>query len=189
MDLDNKIIITEKPDNISWSTIHEILWAAHKNNRERGMSMKLPSLSGDELKEFMTDEGHCYVALCDNQIVGTCSYKIINRNTWYAKDQKVAYCALGAVLPEYQRMGIYKKLLDYRENAIKENKIGILEMDTAEHNVIVQKALYKNGFRYVSFKAYPYRKHYSVVMVKWLYEKPYRGFICKIMYLLTKYKT
>ena len=184
----NLVNILEKPDSMSWNTIHEVLWIAHKSNRDKGMVMRLPSLSGAELESFLKKDGHCFVAMLGDRVVGTCSFKKVRRNSWYAKDQDVAYCVLDALLPEYQGSGIYQQLVDYRESFIRKTGLGVLEMDTAEHNIAVQKSLFRDGFRYVGFKAYPYGKHYSVVMAKWLVEKPFSSYYCRLRFLLSKTK-
>ena len=45
-----EIRIMEKPDYVSWDEIHDVLWAAHKENRDAGMHMKYPGLPGDQLE-------------------------------------------------------------------------------------------------------------------------------------------
>ena len=49
--MDSSIQIIEKPDWVSWDEIHEVLWKAHENNRENGVFMSYPSLTGDEIKK------------------------------------------------------------------------------------------------------------------------------------------
>ena len=33
----------EKPDWVSWETIHDVLWEAHAENRKNGVFMRYPS--------------------------------------------------------------------------------------------------------------------------------------------------
>ena len=184
-----EIIIKEKPDWVSWDEIHEVLWKAHEGNRKAGMYMKYPSLSGDEISKLIGNLGHCFVALDGEKVVGTCSYKILKRNLWYAKGQNVAHCVLAGLLPEYRGRGIYQRLLDYRESFVMKDGIKIMDMDTAERNIGVQKAFIRNNFQYVYFNSFPYGKHYSIYMAKWLEERPYSLFYCKYRYYLAKFKT
>lgn len=185
----SSIQIVEKPDWVSWDDIHELLWKAHEGNRKAGMFMKYPSLSGDEISELLGSKGRCFVALDGGKVVGTCSYKVAKRNTWYAKGQKVAHCVLAGLLPEYRGSGIYQRLLDYRESFVRKDGINIMDMDTAERNISVQKAFIRNNFHYVYFNSFPYGNHYSVYMAKWLDGCPYSLLYCKCRYYFAKLKT
>lgn len=177
----------EKPDSVSWDVIHDVLWAAHAKNREDGIHMKAPALSGEKMKELVGEQGRCLVAMDGDKVVGTSSYKIITSNKWYAQGQAIAYWMLNGVLPEYQGNGIYSKLLRYSEESIRQSHINLIEMNTAEHNTTVQRALRKKGWVYVDFITFP-TDHYSVVMVKWLNACPFSRWKCWWMFTSNKWK-
>lgn len=169
----NKIQVIEKPDYISWEEIHNVLWLAHEKNREKGMVMRYPSLTGEELEKKIGKNGQTFVALDGDVVVGTCSYKLVQRNNWYTKGKKTAYFLMTSVLPEYQGSNVYFKLVKYRLKFIEDINIEVAYMDTAENNIIMQKILLKQGYKYVGFGASSYSNHYYVVMAKWFKECPF----------------
>lgn len=185
----DSIQVLEKPVELSWDAIHEVLWAAHKENRERGMKMRYPELTGAEIEQLLGNSGRCFVAIHDGRVVGTCSYVVRKRKTWYAKGKRVAHYILGGVLPECQGKGVYSQLMAYREKAVIESGLQIIDMDTAEQNKKETDILQHNGFRFVGYSSYPYGKHYSVVMAKWLNGCPYSSRYCSARFYLSKIKT
>ena len=173
-----EIRIKEKPDWVSWDEIHDVLWAAHKRNREAGMDMKYPSLPGDQLKELLKDGGQCFVALEGRKVVATGSYRIFKRRRWYnPKREKMISLLLDGILPEYEGKGIYSKLYHYREEHLKSLGFNLIDMDTAENNANIQKVFLKQGFRFVDFESYQ-TPHYSIMMAKWLNGCPYSKWEC-----------
>ena len=168
----------EKPDYVSWDEIHDVLWAAHKENRDAGMHMKYPGLPGDQLEGLLGDKGRCFVALEGRKVVATGSYRVITCKRWYNKTkQKVVSLLLDGILPEYGGKGIYSKLYHFREEHLKGLGFNLIDMDTAEKNVGIQKVFLKNGFHLVDFEVYK-SPHYSVVMAKWLKGCPYSKWEC-----------
>lgn len=49
------IIITEKPDYISWNEIKTCIWNAHSSNRSMGIFMGNPSLPADEIRRIIIE--------------------------------------------------------------------------------------------------------------------------------------
>lgn len=183
MNKKDDIVIQEKPEWVSWDMIHEVLWKAHQQNMAHGMTMRTVKLNGEELKERVGD-GQCFVALDrDDHIVGTGSIKVYLSQVWFAKGL-TAKLMLGAVLPEYQGRGIYRQLLQKRFDYAREKKASVILMDTAEHNLKMQKILKRYDFRYVSCFASKFSKHYSVVMAKWLSYCPYSKWYCQWRYFI-----
>ena len=185
----NELIIIEKPQNLSWEEIHNVLWAAHARNREKGIFMKYPSLSGDEIRKRVENNGHCFVALLDGKIVGTCSFRIQKRASWYTKGQEVAYYMMEGILPEYQGKGIYGRMMEYRERYVKNMGVHLVEMDTAQNNKEIQSIVLRHGFKYVRLHSYSFGKHYSVVMAKWLEGCPWPEWYCKLRFYASSLKT
>jgi hypothetical protein len=60
---ESSIQIIEKPEWVSWDEIHEVVWEAHANNREKGIIMSYPSLSGEEIKNMIGDHGKMFLAV------------------------------------------------------------------------------------------------------------------------------
>lgn len=168
----NNVQVIEKPDFISWDSIHEILYKAHESNRKNGVFMRTATLSGEELKNRIGDKGQCFVVLVNGELAGTISVKFILRNTWYHKG-RIADMMLAGVLPKYKGCGLYSLLTQECYAYSKKNGIDVIELDTAEGNIKLQSISLKNEFKYVATKASPYTKHYSVVMVKWLGKCPF----------------
>ena len=182
-----EIVVKEKPCDISWDEIHDVLWAAHAENRKAGLNMKAPCLPGSQMEALVGENGHCFVALDGEKVIGTCSFKIETRNNWYVHQQPIAYCMLAGILPEYRGKGVYSQLLSLREQHIRQLHIKLMEMNTAEHNTAVQEALLKKGWRRVDFISLK-SPHYSVVMAKWLDGCPYSTWKCWWKYTICKWK-
>ena len=70
-EMNTEINIIEKPEWVSWDEIHEVLWKAHEKNRENGVFMSYPSLSGDEIKRRVENNGKMFIALDGQNVVGT----------------------------------------------------------------------------------------------------------------------
>lgn len=182
-----EVEIIEKPDSISWDEIHEILLKAHADNRSKGIYMRTADLSGEELRERLGDDGICYVAIVDGQLAGTASIKFCERRRWYVNGT-IGDFMLTGVVPGFGGHGIYSALCQAREDAARARGVAVLEMDTNENNLPVQKILAKRGFRHVSMFVSPYVRHYSVVMAKWLGECPYSDAYCRRRFLWESFK-
>ena len=182
----DSFFLGEKPNSVSWDAIHDVLWKAHEQNRAQGMRMLYPSLPGDELEKLIGAEGRCFVAMDGAKVIGTCSFKPVKRNNWYSKGRTTAYYILDGVLPEYAGKGIHSKLFRLRQSYVENHGFDFFIMDTSEHNLPIQKAFLKNGFSYVSFKAYSTGGNYAVIMAKWLGKSPFPQWYCKGRFLLRK---
>ena len=166
------IKVMEKPDWISWDKIHEAIWKAHENNREKGVYMKYPTWSGLVIEEKLKD-GKMLVATDGTKLVGTAGVKLKKRASWYGNGT-FAYCFLDSVLPDYNGFGIYKQLSLKREELVKELGITRLFIDTHENNNRELAILKKNGYQSVDYRFY--NDHYNVVLVKWLDGCPFRNY-------------
>ena len=167
----NSITIMEKPEWISFDQIHDLLYKAHAINRENGFDVKTANMSGEELVEHLGTTGKCFVALDGNQLVGTASYRILQRDKWYAKGDVVDRVLVG-VLPEYKGRHISTMLFYTVVDEARKNGYKYIESRTAEDNHIVQTINLKDGYRYVDYKSTK-SKFYTVVMLQWLDSCPY----------------
>ena len=165
------ITIMEKPDWISYDDIHDLLYAAHGSNRDKGFHVKTATMSGKEIEAHLGETGRCFVALDGDKLVGTTSYRIVRKNYWCAKGDVVDRILAG-VLPEYKGKHISSMLFEKIVETAKKNGYEYILSTTAEENEIVQKINLKDGYRYIDFKSTP-ADHYTVVMLQWLNGCPY----------------
>lgn len=175
--MESNIQIVEKPDWVTWDEVHEVLVKAHAQNRANGINMRKPTLPGEEIAKEVGNEGKMFVALDGRRVVGTSAIVVKRKSYWCGgKQDCYASVCFDSVLPEYNGLGIFKKLDLRRE---KESQLmGIDKMlgDTHEKNqhrlTIAQKA----GYKFVDYKFCG--DHYNVVWVKWLNGCPYSDFRC-----------
>ena len=167
------IKVMPKPDWVSWDDIHELLMAAHKRNIEKGMTMNTTTMSGEDLKKHLGEEGRCFVAFCGDQLVGTTSVAISIGKKWYDKGKIVSKGAMSAILPKYQGMGILEEMNELRDAYIAEKGVQVMEGDTPEGNMVVRKFVASNGFKEVRYFPASHQNHFSVYFVKWLEGCPF----------------
>lgn len=179
-----KIEILEKPERVSWDDIHDVLWKSHAQNREKGINMALPSLPGEKIKEKVEGQGKMLVALCDGKVVGTAAIKTKQPNLWCGKGN-YAYCCFASVLPEYNGLGIFKKLDLKREELAKSMGLNRMLGDTNENNKHRLDIARKAGYIFVDISVW--KDHYNVVMVKWLNGCPYPNWYCKMQFFIHKW--
>jgi len=67
----SNIKIIEKPEWITYDEIHNLLYAAHESNREKGVNVATATMSGNELEEYLGAKGKTFVALDGEKLVGT----------------------------------------------------------------------------------------------------------------------
>ena len=110
--MDNTHIqIIEKPDWISWEAIRQCLIDAHAENRSKGINMTHYQWPVDKIKNHIGTEGVVLVALDESKLVGVLALSSIVKQKWYVTG-KCGYVGFGAVLPEYNGQGIFRKLYD-----------------------------------------------------------------------------
>lgn len=182
--INSDICIVEKPDWVSWDDIHEVLWKAHAENRSNGMKMSYPSLPGSAIREKIGENGKILVALDNDRLVGTAALKTKQTTLWFGQHQ-FGYCCFDSVLPEYNGIGIYKRLCEEREKMVRNMGLEMMLFDTHERNERVMSVNEKSGYKKVDLKFY--KDHYNVVMVKWLNGCPYSDFQCNSHFMYRKF--
>lgn len=178
----SEIQIVEKPEWVSWEDIHDVLWQAHAENRKNGILMSYPTLPEDVIKEKIGD-GKLLVALDNDRLVGTAALKTKQTTLWFGQHQ-FGYCCFASVLPEYNGLGIYKRMCEEREKMARNMGIELMLFDTHERNERVISINQMSGYKKVDMRFY--KDHYNVVMVKWLNGCPYSDYQCKIRFMLRK---
>lgn len=183
--MNTEINIIEKPDWVSWDEIHEVLWKAHEKNRENGVFMSYPSLTGDEIKKRVENNGKMYLALEGQHVIGTLALIIKQGNKWYNKGM-YGYLCFGAVLPNYSGKGIYRSLYKVAETSALNLGISVITRDTNEKNARMLKISKQEGYHFVECKAY--KDHFNIVRAKWLDGCPYPSWYIKLKFHLSKFK-
>ena len=179
-----EFIIREKPRDMSFEVIRNVLQRAHQQNFDKGIVMTTPTLSAEELEKKVGPDGKCFIALKGDEVVGTASFRIRDINRWYHTG-KTAEFIMDAIVPEYQGNHIFPMLEAARMKALEEIGIKTIRFDTAEKNRRRQKLALKNDFVYVDFVSFN-ANHYSVVMFRWLEEKPFSKAWCLFRYYKKK---
>lgn len=177
------IQIMEKPDWVSWDDIHEVLWKAHAQNREKGIVMSYPSLSGSEIQKMIGADGKMFVAIDKEKMIGTLALIKKTGNKWYNKGD-YGYLCLGAVLQEYGGKGVYRSLYQLAEKSAMDAGLVVLIRQTNEHNARMLKITKTEGYRYVEMKAC--KDHYNIVRAKWLKVCPYDIWYINARFQLSK---
>lgn len=186
----DELRIIEKPDWVSWDDIRQCLYEAHSVNRAKGINMTHYLWPSAKIKESLGEDGLMLVALDGNKLVGTAAIADKNSNMWYAGG-RYAYMCFAGVLPSYKGYGIYKRLIERREEYAKIRGFNVLLFDTHSKNILIQEIAKKNDYRLVRFflaKNKDHYSHYSVVMVKWLNGCPYSKFYCWMKFQQSKVK-
>ena len=183
--MNDTIQIIEKPEWVSWEDIHNVLWEAHAENRKKGIIMSYPSLSGEEIRKKIGDNGKMFVAIVGNEVVATLALIIRSGNRWYNSGQ-YGYLCFGAVLPDYSGRGIYRSLYQLAENTARQMELLVLTRDTNEKNARMLKITKQEGYHFVACKAC--KDHFNIVRAKWLVNNPFPLWYIKIRYTLSVLK-
>lgn len=178
-----EVRIVEKPSEISWDAIHEILLAAHSDQNKDGGTQTSAYLTGEELKERVGD-GKCFIALLNDKVVGTASVNIRERNFWYNKG-KIAYYCFDAIIPDYQGLGIYSMLDAVRDEFVRASEINVIYTSTSYRNKKMQDIKRRQGYRLVGFHAFKDTNYYSVTFARWLNGCPFSTWYIGLRYIIT----
>jgi GNAT superfamily N-acetyltransferase len=171
-----EIIVSERPDNISWEEISSVLKRAHEDNIKKGIVLPYPQLPPEEIKAKTEDRGgKMFVALCEGKVVATGAVAIIEKNLWCGNG-RYAYCFLDAVLPEFTGRGIYRRIVTAQESFAESMGVARMLFDTDERNKRMLDISRKNGYRFVQYRIREGRN--SVLMVKWMDGCPYSRLKC-----------
>lgn len=181
--MDSVLQIVEKPDWVSWDEIHDVLWKAHGKNREKGIIMAYPSLSGEEIKNKIGDSGKMFLAIDGKRVVGTLALIKKTGAQWYNSGQ-YGYLCFGAVLPECSGKGVYRSLYQLAEATAKQAGLRVLTRDTNENNARMLKITKQEGYHFVECKAY--KDHFNIVRAKWLDKCPYPVWFIKLRFVISK---
>ena len=176
------IQILEKPESLSWETIHDVPEKAHQSNRENGIVMRKPSLPAEELAKEVGEDGVMLVAMDGSRVVGTAALLVKECSNWYNKGQ-YGYLCFASVLPEYAGKGIYKRLSEERDRIARSKGLNGVLFDTHHINKRVSAINRKNGFKRVGVRLFD--NHWNIVLFKWLNGSDHSSFECFFRYSIS----
>lgn len=185
---DQRIRIIQKPDNITIADIQALYACAHQSNVEKGIIHGTISEPLDKFaSRFQNESCLCLVAMDGNKLVGTTSVDIIDVNKWYA-NEKTAHVFICGVLPNYKGQHIFTRLIDKVYEYADKQKLKLFTLNTAEHNVAMNRFAKQSGFKAVDFVSNKNSNCYSVIYVKWLDKCPFSDQYIRLRYLYKKYR-
>lgn len=182
--MDEKVLVLEKPDSVSWDVIHDVLWKAHEKNREKGINMSFPSLPGERIREIIEGSGKMFVALMNDVVIGTGAVIKKKSNLWCGNGE-YGYLCFASVLPEYNGLGIYQSLRTCIEKETQEMGLNKVLFETHEKNYRMLAINNRNAYKRVDFKVTT-TDHYNILMVKWLDGCPYSDCYVRLQFLIRK---
>lgn len=150
-------------------------YAMKKDN----FSFQNPNDFIDDLKHILELGGKVYVAKCQDEIIGTISYKLGEKSVWYLKGECIMLCHLG-VLPDYQKYGIGKELINFMESNVKNFNLPIC-LSTPEKNTNAINFYINNGYKKIMIGFAT--DHYSMRFIKWQDEVPFDDKLMRRKYL------
>ncbi len=177
-----------KPEWISWDEVQECQRKAHEaTNNVKGLHMTVQDYSGEKLKQSLSNNGYCFVAIDGNKVVGVHGLMLFKGNRWWSKGKKVAYNCMDGILTEYRGTDVYFNLSELRMKYIKDSGADIIQSNTAENNTTVRKITKVKKFKTVQYSATGKgANYYSVIMAKWLNGCPYPDWFINFMFGLSK---
>ncbi|MCR5450828.1 MAG: GNAT family N-acetyltransferase [Solobacterium sp.] len=179
----SEIRIVEKPDEISYDDLHELIYLSHAENRQNGFNVATAEMSGEELEAHIGKGGKCFVTMDGDKPVGMTAVRV--RKNHYGPGQAVEQI-LVAVLPEYRRKGISTLMHEEVVRYARENRIPVIQVRTAANNKNMQKTCLSWGFQYIDFMSFSGIDHYTVVLMKWLDKEPSNLMGMKMRYYLKR---
>jgi GNAT superfamily N-acetyltransferase len=176
------IVIEEKPDWISYEDIHRLIWKAHAKNRENGINVHTAEMSGDEITNYLGDEGVCFVAIEDKKLVGTLSIRYDNQNRWFFCG-RIPNCTLLGILPEYQGRHVNSMLAGTVFEYVQEKEFPAIKLDVKSKNLHAIKIYRHQGFKKVCYVYKAGDRNDAITMIKWFGKCPYKE-AKRILYLI-----
>ena len=165
----DKIIIRPFSENDSIKELTELLHRAYKILADMGLHF-IATWQTEEMTKRLVTNGDCFIALLDNRMIGTILLYGRHKDDgtlpqWY-KREDVRVCGKFAVEPEYQRLGIGNKLMDFIESYAKKLGINEIALDTSDKAQHLIDYYTKRGYRFICTHKWPRVNYSSVVLSK-----------------------
>lgn len=145
--------------------------------------MPFSQLAPEEIRKKIEGRGMMFVAMDSEQLVGTGAVLFLEKDMWCGKG-KYAYSCFDAIIPEYVGKGVYKAIAKAQEQLALSNGVDRIFFDTHEKNRRMIKISMKSGYECIDYKLR--EDHNSIILVKWLKEKPYSHTQCYNKYMNKK---
>jgi ribosomal protein S18 acetylase RimI-like enzyme len=165
-------VIRPLREDDSLEALTEMLHRAYKVLADMGLKF-LATWQDVETTRTRISNGTCFVAVADDMIVGTITFKMPHGGhdiAWLDRPD-VGHISQMAVEPAFQNRGIGGRLMRHAEEHAKEQGLAELALDTSEraHHLI---AWYERlGYRFVGNIQWEIVNYRSVVMTKSLSAK------------------
>ena len=145
--------------------------------------MPFAQLTPEEIRNKIEGRGVMLVAMDSEHLVGTGAVLFLEKDMWCGKG-KYAYSCFDAVVPEYVGKGVYRAIAKTQEQYALSNGVDRIFLDTHEKNRRMIKISMKSGYECIDYKLR--EDHNSIIMMKWLKEKPYSHSQCYKKYMNIK---
>lgn len=166
--------ICPRPIDISFNDIQKLLSEAHKTNREKNLIYATEIQSVETLQGKITKDSVCYVALQNQELVGTMTVSFRTLNYWYHTGE-VAIIKLVGVLPKLRGKGVASTLLKKCISVAWEKGVKVIVMDSAEKNLSLKALALNHGFNIVDYCVYEGNNFYTTVYALWQSSCPYHS--------------
>ena len=181
----SSIVVTIKPESISWEDLAICQHRAHESNKASGVNMQCAEFSANDLKKEVGN-GTTLVALDEQgNLSGMLSIVYRKVNRWWHRGE-AAYICYVAVYPEYKGKGVYRSLSQKASELIVNRNVNVEYLNTHVNNTVAQTVYEKNGYQKVRFSPGSGSDYYSVEMAKWHDGKGKSKILCKWMYYTTE---
>ena len=164
-----KITIHPFSENDSITELTELLHRSYKVLLDSGWK-HVAGWQDEEMTGHHISKGECFVAVSDGKIIGTIllygdfSDKGDVPELYKRKDVRVF--GKFAVEPEFQKLGIGSRLMDFIENHAREMGINEIALDTSEETTDLINFYKKRGYRFICHHQWAITNFQSVVMSK-----------------------
>lgn len=151
----------------SVAMLTEMLHRAYRPLAEAGMRF-VASHQTEEVTVKRINSGTCFVAECDDSIIGTILYHPPGTSKdggWHSKPF-VGCFEQFAVEPSFQKQGIGNLLMGHVEKLAHADGAAEISMDTSERAAHLVAYYARRGYRFVEYVQWPGVNYRSVVMSK-----------------------
>jgi GNAT superfamily N-acetyltransferase len=157
----------EKSDSLEALTM--LLHRAYKKWADKGLRY-LASYQDVQTTKKRLEKGQCFVALLDNNMVGTITYYSDVKNSrhdWYKQPFVAKYGQL-AVDPSLQKSGLGSMLIDHVETLAQQDGFTEITIDTAESATELVNYYIRKSYRPVAYTQWKETNYRSVLLSKTL---------------------
>ncbi len=163
----SKIIIRTLTESDSLDQLTKLLNRAYKVLADMGLKF-VATYQDVEITQSRIKNGVCFIAVSDNNIVGTITYyeSQYSIGTPFLESEGISHFGQLAVDPEFQNQGIATELIKYTEIFAQQDGAIELALDTAEPAQHLIDWYKKLGYRFIEYCDWEMTNYRSVIMSK-----------------------